>query len=139
MKLRRLQVLLADSGLNKPGMVLRSLCAEAGCTLEVKYAWRRANLGHLMTNHCPNLAFVELFLLQSAALKQLRSLLLFNPAVPLILFADSADRECAVNCLFRGATVSLPGKYGLMRHSSEASRVQGVKPSPRRSFQGLLR
>jgi len=104
MRLCGLRVLLAESGINETGMTLRAQCAGSGCAVELIYVGRGADLGHALGTCHPDLAIVELSLLQPDAADQLQSLHSAHPAIPLILLADPADKEIAMKCLSSGAT-----------------------------------
>jgi CheY-like chemotaxis protein len=98
-----LRVLLAENRLTEAGIILRSLCAEAGWSLELIFVTVRADLEQALPAHRPDVALVDLSLLQPDAPARLRVLHQANPAIPLILFADPADKACAVKCLSMGA------------------------------------
>lgn len=99
----KLQVVLAEKGSSKAGITLRSMCAGAGYTLDVVIAQTGRDLTQELFAHSPDLALVDLSLLQPDAPRQLGSLHSAHPAIPLILFADPADRACAAECLSMGA------------------------------------
>ncbi len=99
----RLRVLLAENGLSEAGIILRSICAEAGWSLELTFVSERADLAQVLSANCPEVALLDLSLLQPDAPAHLRVLYQANPGIPLILFADPADKACAVKCLSLGA------------------------------------
>jgi CheY-like chemotaxis protein len=103
MTTRRLRVLLAEKRLTEAGIILRSICAEAGWALELVFVGTRGELGRALKAHSPDLALLDLSLLQPEAATYLRVLHLANSHVPFILFADPADKGCAVECLSMGA------------------------------------
>ena len=98
-----LRVLLAENRLSETGIILRSLCAGAGWALELIFVGTRVELAQALPAHCPEVALVDLSLLQPDAAVHLRVLHQANPAIPLILFADPVDKACAVKCLSMGA------------------------------------
>jgi GGDEF domain-containing protein len=100
----RLRVLLAESGLTEAGMTLRSLCAETGRTLELVFVTNRDSLPLALRDFRPDVALIALSLLQPDPPAAVRLLHHSLPEIPLILFADPADKELAVACLQVGAT-----------------------------------
>ena len=72
MAISTLRVLLAEQGFSETGLVLRSLCAEAGWSLEMVFVDDRARLGQAFLAHCPDVAFLQLALLQPDAPALLR-------------------------------------------------------------------
>lgn len=103
MTARRLRVLLGEKRLTEAGIILRSICAEAGWTLEVMYEETRQGVEGRLKEHRPDLVLLDLSLLQPDAPSQVRVLHLANAQVPFILFAEPADKACAVECLSTGA------------------------------------
>ncbi|MGB7846127.1 MAG: hypothetical protein WBL63_10965 [Candidatus Acidiferrum sp.] len=85
MAVDRLRVVLAEDTLSETGMILRSLCAEAGWTLELIFVAKRTDLAHALAVYGPEMALVSLSLLQPDAPENLRLLHLANPAIPIIL------------------------------------------------------
>jgi len=100
----RLRVLLAESGLTEAGVTLRSVCADTGRTLELLFVTNRDNLLPALRDFRPDIALLSLSLLQPDPLSSIHSLHQSLPDIPLILFADSADKELAVAGLQVGAT-----------------------------------
>lgn len=98
-----LRVLLAEQEFSETGLTLRSLCAEAGWGLEIVFVDDRSDLAQALGTHCPDVAFLQLALLQPDAPHALRVLRRFSPAIPFILFADPADTDSVVSCLSVGA------------------------------------
>ena len=103
MAARRLRVLLAEKRLSETGIILRSICAGAGWTLEVAYVGAKEELPDALQAHCPDVALLDLSLLQPDAPLQVSVLSRTSLRVPLILFAEPADKPCAVECLSAGA------------------------------------
>lgn len=99
-----LRVLLAESEFTETGLTLRSLCAEAGWSLELIFVDTPSQLAHALQSYCPDVAFVQLALLQPDAPALLRALHQSHPSIPFILFAPPADIACAVSCLSTGAS-----------------------------------
>ena len=95
--------MLAEKEYTEAGLTLRSLCAEAGWSLEIVFVDSRAELEQALSTYSPDVALIQLAVLQPDAPTHLGVLHLTNPSVPLILFADPADRACAVACLSMGA------------------------------------
>ncbi len=58
---------------------------------------------HTLPAHCPDVALIDLSLLQPDAPARILLLHDANPSIPLSLVADSADKDCAVSCLSTGA------------------------------------
>ena len=104
MESSRLRVLLAESGLTEAGLTLRSLCAETGRTLELVYVTNRDSLPRALRDFRPDVALLSLSLLQPDPPTTVYSLHQSLPHIPLILFADLADKELAIACLQVGAT-----------------------------------
>jgi GGDEF domain-containing protein len=100
----RLCVLLAGSGLSEIGVMLRSLCAGAGRTLELYFVTNRDSLYLALRDFRPDVSLLSLSLLQPDPPASIYFLHQSLPDIPLILFADSADKELAVACLQVGAT-----------------------------------
>jgi DNA-binding NarL/FixJ family response regulator len=100
---RRLRVLLAEKRLSETAIILRSLCAEAGWILEMVLVSDREEVGTALKAHCPDVALVDLSLLQPEAAAHLGRLHLASLAIPIILFAEPADEVFAVECLSVGA------------------------------------
>jgi CheY-like chemotaxis protein len=100
----RLRVLLAESGLSETGVTLRSLCAGTGRTLELFFVTNRDSLHLALCDFRPDVSLVSLSLLQPDPPAAIYFLHHSLPDVPLILFADAADKELAVACLQVGAT-----------------------------------
>ncbi|HYA64454.1 MAG TPA: hypothetical protein VED66_14720 [Candidatus Sulfotelmatobacter sp.] len=98
-----LRVVLAEKGYTEAGLILRSLCAEAGWSLEIVFVDSQTELEQTLPAYCPDVALVQLAVLQPDAPTHLGVLHLTNPFVPIILFADPTDRACAVACLSMGA------------------------------------
>jgi len=99
----RLRVLLAEKRLSETGIILRSICAEAGWALEMAYIGTKVELPGALQAHCPDVALLDLSLLQPDAPRQVSVLSRASLRVPLILFAEPADKPCAVECLSAGA------------------------------------
>jgi len=104
MRLSRLRVLLAESGLTEAGVTLRSLCAETGRALELRFVTNRDNLQLALRDFRPDVALLSLSLLQPDPPTTIYSLHQSLPHIPLILFANAADKELATACLQVGAT-----------------------------------
>jgi GGDEF domain-containing protein len=99
----RLCVLLAGSGLSEIGVMLRSLCAGAGRTLELYFVTNRDSFYLALRDFRPDVSLLSLSLLQPDPPARIYFLHQSLPDIP-ILFADSADKELAVACLQVGAT-----------------------------------
>jgi CheY-like chemotaxis protein len=104
MKSSHLRVLLAESGLTEAGITLRSLCVETGRTLELVFVTNRESLHRSLRDFRPDVALLSLSLLQPDPTSMIYSLHQSLPHIPLILFADLADKELATACLQMGAT-----------------------------------
>ena len=98
------RVLLAESGFTETGVTLRSLCAERGHALELLFVSKRSNLSLALRTYCPDVALLDLALFQPDPPGAVSVLHLAAPHIPLILFADPADKDCAAKCLQVGAT-----------------------------------
>ena len=99
----RLRILLAEKRLTEVGIVVRSICAEAGWTLELAYAGSREEIEGKLRGRDADLAILDLALLQPDAAHQVSVLNAANPRVPLVVSGIAADRNCAVECLAQGA------------------------------------
>lgn len=104
MESSRLRVLLAESGLTEAGVTLRSRCAETGRTLELVFVTNRDSLPPALRDFQPDVALLSLSLLHPDPPTTIYSLHQSLPHIPLILFADLADKELATACLQVGAT-----------------------------------
>lgn len=122
-----LRVLLAEREFSETGLTLRSLCAEAGWSLEMVFVDSRTDLGHALLAHCPDVAFLQLDLLQPDAPGLLRLLHRSYPSIPFILFADPADRDSAVSCLSMGARDFMLEGFMDARTMARALRSAGVQ------------
>jgi CheY-like chemotaxis protein len=100
----RLRVLLAESGFSETGVTLRSLCAGTGRILELFFVTNRDSLHLALRDFRPDVSLLSLSLLQPDPPAAVRLLHHSLPEIPLILFADPADKELAVACLQVGAT-----------------------------------
>jgi CheY-like chemotaxis protein len=127
-----LRVLLAEREYSETGLTLRSLCAEAGWSLELAFVSSRSNLAQALLAHCPDVAFLQLGLLQPDAPDRLRVLHLSYPSIPFILFADPADTDCAVSCLSMGAEdFMLEGFMDERTMARVLGSIMGRKPPER--------
>ncbi len=99
-----LRVLLAESGFSETGLTLRSLCADTGRTLELFFVTNRDSLPTALSSFRPDISLLALSLLHPDPPAAIHSLHQSVPDIPLILFADPADKEIAVSCLQVGAT-----------------------------------
>jgi hypothetical protein len=59
-----LRALLAESRLRETGLILRSFCAQAGRPLELIFVANRSDLAHALTTHGPDVALIDLTMLQ---------------------------------------------------------------------------
>jgi Diguanylate cyclase, GGDEF domain len=100
----RVRVLLAEAGPCETGITLRSLCAGTDCTLELFFVTNRNSLYLAWCDFRPDVSLLSLSLLQPDPPAVLRLFHRCLPGIPLILFADPADKELAVACLQVGAT-----------------------------------
>jgi GGDEF domain-containing protein len=103
MKSKVLRILLAENILSETGMTLRSVCAEQGRGLELVFLSNRNSLGGALCRFHPHAAFIAMSLLQPEPYTAVSLLHYAAPRVPLILFATTADKECAAKCLEAGA------------------------------------
>jgi len=99
----RLRLLLAEKRLTEAGIILRSVCAETGWALEWIYAETVEDIRDKLKEHNPDLALLDLSLLQPDPAIQVGLLSIANPAVPLFLFAEPGEKSRAVECLSTGA------------------------------------
>lgn len=104
-------MVLAENGLTEIGLTLRSLCAESGRALELVRVERGEELEQALRSHCPDIALLELSLLQPDAARQLRVLQKNSPSIPFILLAEPADNVSAETCLALGAADYLVEGY----------------------------
>jgi DNA-binding response OmpR family regulator len=142
MTARRLRVLIAEKRLTEAGIILRSICAGAGCALEVIYIEMKEELSEALKRHRPDVALLDLSLLQPDAVSEIRVLQLANQDVPFILFADPTDQECAVKCLSMGArdfllegymderTVARVLKFAVGANEEKSPQVTGKRENP---------
>lgn len=122
-----LRALLAEQRLSETGLTLRSLCAEAGWSLEMVFVESRTDLAQALHAHCPDVAFLQLALLQPDAPARLSVLHQSHPSIPFILFADAADTDCAVSCLSMGAQDFMLEGFMDERTMARALRSAGVQ------------
>lgn len=121
-----LRVLLAEKGFSETGLTLRSLCAEAGWSLELVFVHARSDLAHALLCYCPDVAFLQLALLQPDAPDRLRVLHLPYPSVPFILFADSADiAMCSLLSFHGGEGFHARRIHGCADHGSRSTVCLG--------------
>jgi PleD family two-component response regulator len=99
----RLRVLLAEKRLSEARIILREICAEEGRALELVFVGTREELGTGLKTYCPDVALLDLALLQPEAAEHLRVLHFANKSVPILLFAGAADKVLAEECLSAGA------------------------------------
>jgi DNA-binding NarL/FixJ family response regulator len=121
---RRLRVLMAEKRLSEVGLILRSICAEGGWTLEMIFVETREEVGAALRAHRPDLALLDLSLLQPAAALYVHVLHLENSQVPLIIFAEPGDEAFVEECLAHGARDYL--LEGFMDERTVARVLQGV-------------
>lgn len=103
MAARRLRVLFAEKRISGAGLMVRAMCAEAGWDLELVFVGAKEEIGAAMAAHCPDVALLDLTLLQPDAPSFVSVLNRANRSVPIILYAESADKDNAANCLGMGA------------------------------------
>jgi CheY-like chemotaxis protein len=103
MAARRLRVLLAEKRLSETGIILRSICAEAGWALELVFVGTREALQEALRTHHPDLVLLDLALVQPDATANVHRLHLENEQIPLVVFGQAAEKACAEECLSRGA------------------------------------
>lgn len=103
MQLQNLRILLAENAISEAGITLRSVCAEQGRGLELVFQSNRNNLRGALCHFHPHAAFIAMSLLQPEPYTAISLLHYAAPRVPLILFATTADKECAARCLEAGA------------------------------------
>ena len=100
----RFRVLLAENSFTQTGVTLRSLCAETGRSLELKLVSSRDRISPALTTYHPDVALLDLCLLQPDAPAAVGALHRWAPHIPLIVFAPDAEQEAAERCLHAGAT-----------------------------------
>jgi CheY-like chemotaxis protein len=100
---RRLRVLLAEKRLSETGIILRSICADVGWALEMVFVGSREAIHEALRAYHPDLALLDLALLQPDAVLCIRGLHLRNNQTPLIVFGEPAEKACAEACLSSGA------------------------------------
>ena len=134
----RLRVLLAEAGLSETAIALRSLCASTDCTLELFSVTNRDSRYLARCDFRPDISLPPLALLQADPPAVLRLLHRCLREIPLILFADPADKELAVAGLEVGATDYMLGGYmderALGRVLQAALRAE-LPPAPARDPQ----
>lgn len=119
---RRLRIVLGEKRISGAGIILRSTCAEVGWSLELVLVETREEVGPALAAHCPEVALLDLTLLQPDAVTFLSVLHRANRFIPIILFAEPADKECAVQCLAVGAR-----DYLLEEHLDERTVARVLK------------
>ena len=124
MATRRLRVLMAEKRLSEAGITLRSICAEGGRALEMIFVETREEVGAALSAHRPDLALLDLSLLQPEAALYVHVLHLENSQVPLIIFAEPGDEAFVDECLSEGARDYL--LEGFMDEKTVARVLQGV-------------
>ncbi len=98
-----LRVLLASYGFTQTSTTLQSLCASTGRILDLFLVSVRENLPAALLKFQPDIAFIELPLLQPETSRALRSLHHASPKIPLILIASPADKDLVAKYLKAGA------------------------------------
>jgi CheY-like chemotaxis protein len=103
MATRCLRVLMAEKRLSEVGIILRSICADVGWALELIFAETREELEKRLETHHPDLALLDLTVLQPDAPVYLHGLHLKYNRIPLIVFGVAAGKACLEECLSSGA------------------------------------
>lgn len=98
------RILLAEQRSTTTGMTLHSLCADDSRNLELKVVSNHARLFEVLRGFRPDVAIVDLALLQPNPIGAISILRAVLPEIPLILLADPADRDSVAACLEAGAT-----------------------------------
>ena len=97
------RVLLAENGFTETAVTLKSLCAETGRSLELMLVSNPSNLVRALRTYSPHVALLDLSLLRPDPPAAVRVLHESAPHIPLILFAQAADKDSATKCLEVGA------------------------------------
>ncbi len=98
-----LKVLLAEGGTSEAGVSLRTFSATTGRCDQVYLVSRSTSLLEALQKHRPDVALLQMSVLQpdpAAAVSRLHGC---APEVPLIIWAQPADMEIAVKCIQAGA------------------------------------
>jgi len=103
-----LRGILTENSFGKPAIAWRSFCAEVTRALELILVATRADLAQAFPARCPEVALVNLFLLQTDDPTLLPVLFRTEPTFPFIFFADAAEKGCALLCLSIGLRNFLP-------------------------------
>lgn len=100
---RRLRVLLAEKRLSETGIILRSIGAGVGWALEMLFVRTKETVQEALGAYHPDLALLDLALLQPDAALCTYGLHLQNHQTPLIVFGETSEKTCAEECLSSGA------------------------------------
>ena len=99
----RLKVLLAEGGPGEASISLRTFSTTTGRCDQMGLVSRSTSLLEVLQKHRPNVALLQMLLLQpdpAAAVSQLHEC---APEIALIIWAEPADKEIAAKCLQAGA------------------------------------
>jgi CheY-like chemotaxis protein len=103
MAARRLRVLLAEKTLSETGIILRSIGADGGWTVELVFAETKEAVQAALVAHYLDLVVLDLALLQPDAGAYVHRLHLENQRIRLVVFGRAAEKACAEECLAAGA------------------------------------
>ena len=98
-----IRVLLASDTFSQVGLVLHFLRSRSAQNLEWFHVSAPTALGNTIREIRPHLILIQLSMFQSEPYASVRLLHCLFPHIPLILFANPADKDIAAKCLRLGA------------------------------------
>ena len=98
------RVLLAEGGTREASISLRTFSGPAGRCEQMYLMSESTSLLEALQKHRPDIALLQMSVLQPDPPGTVRNLHERVPDVALILWADAADKEIAVKCIHAGAT-----------------------------------
>jgi DNA-binding NarL/FixJ family response regulator len=98
-----LKVLLAEGGSSEASVSLRTFSTATGRCEQLYLAPRSTSLLEAFQKHRPDVALLQMLVLQPDPAATVRHLHECAPEVALIIWAEPADKELAVNCIQAGA------------------------------------
>jgi len=98
-----LKVLLAEGGTSEASVSLRTFSASTGRCEQMYFVSASTSLLEALQKHRPDVALLQMLVLQLDPAATVSHLHRCAPEVALIIWADPADRDLAVKCIQAGA------------------------------------
>ncbi len=141
---KRLRVLLAEDGSSGAAQGLRALYPESAGGLDLTIVSSISTVLPTLNVVDPEVLLLDLALLQPESLDAVRRIHRAAPKVPLIVFADPADKEHAAKCLHEGAMDYLLKGFmdtqtlgRVLRNALEQNTLKGLADLLRDPLTGL--